>query len=119
MVTAQDVLDEMEVKRKKKMKEATAALKLSNEKARKEQKEKASEALEYRLKVYRDMGASEEEVREAEKRHLRRMGRSGGEVEAGDGDRDLGVGGKGDEDVEMRDVHADADADKGGKEAEV
>ena len=116
-ITAQDVLDEMEVKRRKKMKEATAALKVANEKTRKQQKEKASEALEYRLKVYREMGASEGEIREAAKRHLRRMGGSEGEVEAGAADMDLGAeGGKEEEDIEMRDV--DADADVGVKDAE-
>ena len=96
------------------MKEATAALKLSNEKARKEGEVKKKEGFEYRLSVYREMGASEGEIREAGKRWLRRMG--GREVEAWGGERGLGIeGGKGDEDVEMRD--GDGDADGGVKDA--
>ncbi len=103
------------------MKEATAALKVANEKAKKEQIEKKVEAIVYKLKLYREMGASEEEIREVEKRYLRRIGGSEGEVEAWAGDMGLGAeGGKGDEDMEMRDADADADADvgMGVKEAE-
>ena len=83
------------------MRDATAALKIVNEKARKEQAVKKREAFEERLRVYREMGASEEEVREAGRRHLRRIG---GEVEDWVGDR-LGVEGeKGEGDVEMGDA---------------
>ena len=96
------------------MRDATAALKVENEKARKEQTEKTRLAREYRLKVYREMGASEEEIREAGTRHLRRTGGNGGEVDFG------AEWGKGDEDMEMRDADAAAaaDADMGVKEAE-
>ncbi len=87
-VTTQDVLDEKEAKRRKGMRDATAALKLANEKARKEQMEKKRLAFEHRLKIYGNMGASEEEIQTWELR------------------------GKGEEDVEMRDV------DVGVKEAE-
>ena len=94
----------MEIKRRKKIREATAALRLSNEKARKEGEVKRKEGLEYRMKVYREMGASEEEIREAGEMYLRRMGGSVGEVKALDADMDLGIEGeKGDGDVEMRD----------------
>lgn len=122
VVTAQDVLDEMEVKRSRKMKDATAALKVVNEKARKEQMVKAREAFEERLRIYREMGASEEEVREAGRRHLRRIE---GEVEAWVGDM-WGVEGEmGEGDVEMKDADAtaataantDADADMNEVEA--
>ena len=117
-VTAQEVLDEMEVKRRRKMRDATAALKIVNEKAKKEQVVKKREAFEERLRVYREMGASEEEVREAGRRHLRRIG---GEVEDWVGDM-LGVEGeKGEGDVEMEDADAagaGAGADTDMKEAE-
>lgn len=99
------------------MREATAALKVANEKAGKELEVKKKEGLEFRLRVYREMGGSEREVREAGKRHLRRMGGGEGEVEGWAGGMGLGnEGRKGDGDVEMRDV--DADVGVGGKDTE-
>ena len=50
-VTAQDILDEMEAKRRQKLKEATAALRVINEKERQELMVKKKEAYEERLKI--------------------------------------------------------------------
>ena len=85
------------------MKDATAALKIVNEKARKEKVVKKKEAYEERLRIYRGIGASEEEAREAGKRHLRRMGEEGEDWVEGVGWED-----EGDKDVEMGDADADA-----------
>ena len=101
-VTAQDVLDEMEAKRRQKLKDATAALKIINEKERQEMMVKKKEAYEDRLRIYRGIGVSEEEAKEAGRRWLRSTGQEaeawareymgledeGGDVEMADADAD-------------------------------
>ncbi|KAK4691931.1 hypothetical protein P7C71_g5175, partial [Lecanoromycetidae sp. Uapishka_2] len=75
-VTPQDKLDEMEAERRRKLREMAPKVKAEAIKARKEERLVAKAALETRIRVWREHGASEEEVAEAGRRFLRDTGGS-------------------------------------------
>ncbi len=78
-VTPQSKLDEMEAERRKRVKEQLPAKKAAAQRARREEREAARLALETRMQLYRDVGATEEEVLKAGRQLLSDLG--GGEKE--------------------------------------
>ena len=80
-VTPQSKLDDMEADRRRKQKEQLPAKKAANAKARKEAREAAKLALELRMQLFRDAGATEEQVLSAGRLLLRELGGSEKEVE--------------------------------------
>lgn len=81
-VTPQSELDTMEAERRRKLKEHLPARKAAAFKARKEEREAATAALEARIQAFRDAGATEEEVVRAGRQLLREeLGGSEREIE--------------------------------------
>ena len=80
-VTPQAKLDEMEAERRRKLKRELPAKKAAAAKGRKEERETAKRVLEGRLRVYREAGATEEEVVRAGRRLLMEWGGSEKEIE--------------------------------------
>ena len=80
-VTPQDKLDQMEAERRRKLKESLPARKAAAEKARREEREAARLALIARMQMFRDAGATDEEVISAGRKLLRDLGGSEREVE--------------------------------------
>ena len=80
-VTPQSKLDEMEVERRRKVKEQLPAKKAATDKARREEREAAKLALQTRMQIYRDAGATDEEVLRAGRQLLRELGGTEKEIE--------------------------------------
>ena len=80
-VTPQSNLDDMEAERRRKQKEQLPAKKAANAKAWKEEREAAQLALSLRMRIFRDAGATEEQVRSAGRQLLSELGGSEKEVE--------------------------------------
>ena len=80
-VTPQVKLDEIESKRRREQRENGLRIKAEAKRARAEERQTAKMALETVMGIYRERGASEEEVLRAGRNHLRRMGGSEKEVE--------------------------------------
>lgn len=80
-VTLQSKLDEMEAKRRRKVQEELPTKRAAAKKARKEEREAAKEALEARMQMFIDVGATEEEVLRAGRQLLRDLGGSEKEIE--------------------------------------
>ncbi len=79
-VTSQDDLDKLESERRRKLRENAPRIKAEAQRARAEERQAAKAALETRMRVYRDCGASEDEVLEAGRQWLRDMGGSTKEI---------------------------------------
>ena len=79
-VIPQTKLDEIEAKRRRKMKEELPAKKAATIKARREEREAARLALEARMQMFRDVGATDEEVMAAGRKLLMELGGSEKEV---------------------------------------
>ncbi len=80
-VTPQSKLDAMEAERRRRLKGELPAKKAAAQKARKEEREAATAALEARMQSFRDVGATEEEVMRAGRQLLKHLGGSEKEVE--------------------------------------
>lgn len=80
-VTAQSKLDDMEVERRRKLKEELPAKRAAAKKDRKEERAAAKAALEARMRAFRDVGATEQEAMRAGRQLLREMGGSRKEIE--------------------------------------
>lgn len=81
IVTSQADLEKMESERRRKLRENAPRIKQEARKARIEERKAAKVALETRMRVYRDHGASEQEAVEAGRQLLRELGSSEKEVE--------------------------------------
>ena len=80
-VVAQSKLDEMEAERRRKLKEQLPAKRAAAKRARKEEREAAKVALKTRMQLYRDAGATDDEVVRAGRQLLRDLGGSEKEIE--------------------------------------
>lgn len=80
-VIAQSKLDEVEAKRRRKVREELPVKRAAAHKARREEREATKRALDARMKMFRDVNATEEEVVRAGRQLLRDLGGSEKEIE--------------------------------------